>query len=153
MPAIDFTQLLRQEKNRVKQNKADPIEIGIVAADNDDAPQQRKTERKWKQPSTAHTFPTLCRNHHRVVENFSIYYIPNFVSKEWQENLVDWLQGLPERPSQNDTPQAAHGHWTRLKTRRVALWDDQVGDLPEPLEQLCQKLVDCGIFHLSLIHI
>lgn len=147
MSAIDFTQLLRQERKRVKQKKADPSVIPIVADDDDDASQQRKTERKWKSPSTTHTFPTLCRNRHRVVDNFSIYYIQNFVSLEWQENLVYWLQGLPGRPSQNDTPQAAHGRWTQLKTRRVALWDDQVGDLPEPLEQLCQKLVECGIFH------
>ena len=74
----------------------------------------------------------------------SVYYIPQYLSQEYQNFLQDWLLTcLPNNPIEScSSPNHSNGKWTQLKYagRRVALFDARIEPFPEPLASLTQQL-------------
>lgn len=69
------------------------------------------------------------------------YYIPNFITKEEEENLIQNVNSVP-KPK-----------WTYLKNRRLQNWGGIPGPkgmvpehIPEWLTDQCKKIFDLGFF-------
>jgi hypothetical protein len=137
--AIDFRQLMREEKKRMRQQQ----KVGGENDANADAdantnpnpnPSQLESSQSAHVPPWAHgpfspqSFPRLDREKDCVCRNpSSIYYLNDFLASTTdREHLISWLQQLePNRSVDNNNEQAALGRWTTLPhaERRVALFD------------------------------
>ena len=150
--AIDFFQLFQEEKRRARRlKKADAILL-----QNKERTKHLPHETKDRQPSfpawnctfDSETFPMLDPLQHRISKQIdTVCYIPRFLSD--QSDLLKWLQNLPENSTVSALPvTSAEGRWTTMTygKRRVALFID---NLPPPLQQLADLLVEKGIFSPS----
>jgi hypothetical protein len=172
--AIDFRQLIREEKKRMRQQQKVGSENDANTNPNPKPnPSQLESSQPARIPPWTHGlfssqyFPRLDRERDCVCRNpSSIYYINDFLSSPTdREHLISWLQQLEDNLSvDNNSEQAALGRWTTLPhaERRVALFDTRekytnvnttTNDasntntlFPEPLQSLANSLVDAGIF-------
>jgi hypothetical protein len=173
--AIDFHQLMREEKKRMRQQQ----KVGNDAnADANTNPNPNPSQLESLQPAhippwthksfSPQSFPRLNRDKDCVCRNpSSIYYINDFLaSTKDREHLISWLQQLePNRSVDNNNERNALGRWTTLPhaERRVALFDardkytnvnkiatnnasNHTALFPEPLQSLANSLVEAGIF-------
>jgi hypothetical protein len=170
--AIDFRQLMREEKKRIRQQQKGGSENDANANTNPNPPQLESAHAAHIPPwmhgaFSPQSFPRLDREKDCVCRNpSSIYYINDFLASTTdREHLISWLQQLDSNLSvDNNNEQAALGRWTTLPhaERRVALFDarDKYTKanattsnasntntiFPEPLQSLANSLVDAGIF-------
>ena len=150
--AIDFVQLLREEKRRARRlKKADAV---LPPKEERKEHQTRETTFRplnfpsWNCTFDSAAFPMLDPTQHRISKLIdTVYYIPRFLSE--QTDLLQWFRGLPENSIGSALPVAsAEGRWTTMTygKRRVALF---INNLPPPLQQLANLLVEKGIFSPS----
>jgi alkylated DNA repair protein alkB family protein 6 len=175
IPAIDFRQLLKEEKRKAREKLRLERERRIGGSTDggrekeEDEGEEGRSSREEKAESTASTtprlpswifperrldVPRLDRKKHCVCKNPpTIFYVSDYLPAEFQERLSDWLQRLPENPvsvRQEEDYASALSQWNRLRhaRRRVALFettDDQT-EFPPPLRMLCQALISSGVF-------
>jgi hypothetical protein len=171
-PAINFRQLLREEKERARQKRRE-----ATTATTTEDPTKKQSKEVASQtslqpvarvPSWTHplfqedSFPRLDRQKHCVCQKPPcVFYVDGFVSSdEDRTGIISWLQQLDDnvKNTSNDE-QDALGRWTTLPHagRRVALFDargnvdDAAADtealvFPEPLDSLARALVEAGVF-------
>jgi hypothetical protein len=172
--AIDFRQLMREEKKRMLQQAKGGSEndtnLNINTNLNPNTSQVESSQPahipRWTHEAfSPQSFPRFDREKNCVCRNpSSIYYMNDFLaSTKDREHLISWLQQLESNRSvDNNSEQAALGRWTTLPhaERRVALFDarekyrtnsDATSNtntslFPEPLQSLANSLVDAGIF-------
>ena len=91
----------------------------------------------------------------RVID--SVFYAQNFLSREQGQEIMFWLQSIPEcssctdgRVIQSEREQSIqhNGKWTTLKhaKRKVALFDGMICELPAILQRIANTLVVVGAF-------
>jgi hypothetical protein len=179
--AIDFRQLMREEKKRMREQQKVGSEndandnINTNTRPSNPNPSQLESSQPahippWTYGSfSPQSFPELDREKDCVCRNpSSIYYINRFLASTTDcEHLISWLQQLESNLSlDNNNEQHALGRWTTLPhaERRVALFDARVKYanntnasnhtlFPEPLQSLANSLVDAGIFDAPPNHI
>ena len=138
--AIDFRQLMREEKKRMRQQQKVGSETDANAAHMSTNPNPNPNPSQLESSQPAHippwthgcfspqSFPRLDGEKDCVCRNpSSIYYINDFLASPTdREHLISWLQQLEgNRSVDNNNEQAALGRWTTLPhaERRVALFD------------------------------
>jgi len=141
--AIDFMQLMRDEKRRAKLEKKSKqcnLEDGEAKIE-----MKQDVLPPWTNKMKSDSSPLLHHTQHRISNIDTIYYIPRFLSRIDQKELVHWLQLLPETNIQDQHNPV--GRWNSMKygKRRVAMFD-HTKELPGPLLQLSQILTERGIF-------
>jgi len=166
--AIDFRQLLKQERAKARSNKKKsqltsikPIsETNIINHDENkniehSLSQSSQSEMylrqllKWTQKHMLnHTIPIASPLPNRSSCINSIYYIPNFLPFEFSELLLHWLQSIPtlsSTSSSQNTYSSHIGKWTPLHhaKRKVLLYDATISPIPPPL----QYIIDLLLFH------
>mmetsp|Transcript_22679 Transcript_22679/g.34275 ORF Transcript_22679/g.34275 Transcript_22679/m.34275 type:complete len:282 (+) Transcript_22679:197-1042(+) len=144
--AIDFMQLMRDEKRRAKLEKQKIKQSNLKDREaKTDMKQKVLCIPPWPKSFQCDNIPPLDHAQHKVSNVGNIYYISQFLSKSHQKDLIKWLQLLPEAEIQSEHSPA--GQWNKMKygKRRVALFDHKK-ELPGPLRQLAQILVEAGVF-------
>ena len=150
--AIDFVQLLREEKRRARRLKKTGVVLRMKEEQKEHAtpetPVPLPSFPAWNCTFDSAAFPMLDPTQHCISKLIdTVCYIPRFLSD--QTDLLHWLQGLPENSFGSALPVAsAEGRWTTMTygKRRVALF---INNLPDPLQQLANLLVEKGIFSPS----
>jgi alkylated DNA repair protein alkB homolog 6 len=146
--AIDFAQLLREEKRRARQQTEVDHKLQQMQQERTQGLEVRAPSPVWNDTFNLETFPIFDPTKHRVSKLIdTVCYIPRFLSN--QTSLLQWLDGLPENTTKSALPvTSAQGRWTTMTygKRRVALFINQ---LPPPLQQLANILVERGIFPQS----
>lgn len=132
--AIDFRQLMREEKKRMRQQQKVGDSENDANANTNLNPSRLESSQPahippWTNGSISpQSFPRLDHKKYCVCRNpSSIYYVNHFLaSTKDRENLISWLQQLESNLSvDNNNEQNALGRWTSLPhaERRVALFD------------------------------
>jgi alkylated DNA repair dioxygenase AlkB len=174
MDAIDFRELRRQERQRIRLQST----AGCHSVSNDDGDEDAGTNIKDDGVIAASTslindpgvkpytsllprgriFDELYRvaGYQSMIN--SVYYAQHFLSSKQEKKVMEWLSSIPEYTQSGYKNNIAkeereesiqhNGKWTRLHhaKRKVALFDDTVCNLPHILQRLSNTLVDVGAF-------
>jgi len=140
--AIDFLQLLREEKRLARHKKR--IDARLQRKEEQEAYDKVLQLPVWSDDFCSSAFPLLDPTKHRVSQQIdTVHYVPQFLSD--QTSLLQWLQALTESTTTSALPVASQGRWNTMTygKRRVALF---INDLPPPIQQLADILVERGFF-------
>ena len=172
--AIDFKELRRQERERRRrssvESKMRPMTINNNDTDktttcnvNDDSLVDGTANDSYPlEPyETMLSQNKLSDDIHRIQctpDIDSVLYAQNFLSHKDGEEVMQWLQTIPDykqQHNQSNKPSTEleesiqhNGKWTKLKhaKRKVALFDGMITALPPILQRLVNTLVDVGAF-------
>jgi alkylated DNA repair protein alkB family protein 6 len=145
--AIDFLQLMREEKRRARQKRQQANRTKESPSRTD----SKSCEAKRSSYDQLKDWPDdWCSSLPRFIPDCicnapeTVYYKSDFLDQPRRDKLVSWLQGLPQAAS-SDSPV---GKWNTMKyaKRRVALFEQP---LPLPLIQLATALVNVGVFEAA----
>lgn len=175
MNTIDFQELRRQERQRIRSSKnesvggsnADGVEpsITLPSASTSSMSNADECTSNDHSSSSLATYETLLQqnklsDHHRVGSHLdSVFYAQNFLSSISSKEIMAWLQqcipeydpnGPGERVGRTEREESIqhNGKWTRLKhaRRKVALFDGTICNLPFILQRISNTLVAIGAF-------
>jgi alkylated DNA repair protein alkB family protein 6 len=177
--AIDFRDLWRQERQRMRAAKSNGCDTG--AADDESSKFSIQHEAAIHANQTflprsnsriSHETSYRCENYysriqvvgdaHRITcsrANIdSVFYVQNFLSPHVGQSIMSWLSSLPEyshdglvRQTEREECLRHNGKWTRLihARRKVALFDGTICNFPTILQHLSHTLVAVGAFPSS----
>ena len=159
MSAIDYMQLLREEKQKQRklQNNRKNADDERTASqntekdDNDDSNQSNEsTSISWSYPNEQlifiaddndqqweNSYKVICNDPKRILYASQVFQNPFGIT-----NLQDWLRNIPEGESGINC-------WKRMKfgKRLVAMFgENPYGVLPLPLQEIANQLVVKGVF-------
>ena len=170
--AIDFKELRRQERERRRRSSAESkMRLSINNNDtdkttcnvNDDSLVDDTANDSYPLEPYKTMLPQnkLSNDVHLIQctpDIDSVLYAQNFLSHKDGEEVMQWLQTIPDykqQINQNNKPSTEreesmqhNGKWTKLKhaKRKVALFDGMITALPHILQRLINTLVDVGAF-------
>jgi alkylated DNA repair protein alkB family protein 6 len=173
MEAIDFRELRRQERQRIRvQSTAGCHSISSNDGGEDDG---KITNDGIIAASTSlsneHIQSYTCLLHHGLIVDDlyrvagtrsiidSVFYAQHFLSSKQEKEVMKFLSSIPEYTqhsscreviAKNEREESIqhNGKWTRLHhaKRKVALFDGTICSLPLILQRLANTLVDIGAF-------
>lgn len=143
---MDFRELMREERRRVREAAQSKPNTDTKSASKDTGKSQEIEERvsQWQQA----TLSVWAKRSKVNIEEFrkgpisGVYYIPNWITQDEEAAIVERVYAVPH---DNDL-------WVKLKHRRLQMWGGEVkvpfepNPLPEWLQQISQTLLDTGIF-------
>jgi alkylated DNA repair dioxygenase AlkB len=173
--AIDFRELRRQERQKVRSSRHHDSKGCSLSGDEDVG---RVTNANIKSSATTASnesaeepYESLLRHDQIVREVYrvacsrnvvdSVFYEQNFLSSTQEREVMTWLGSIPEysqparigcgdgiKKDEREESVRHNGTWTRLKhaRRKVALFDGTICDLPLILQRLSNTLVAIGAF-------
>ena len=198
--AIDFQELRRQERQRIRSSKNKSIggrvgaSVGTDGNAKNDAepsilqsssppshqivhPDQSNSNTCTSNQSSLAPYESmlpqnkLSKDIHRIscggsspTMIDSVFYAQNFLSPTQAQEIMSWLQSIPEyshhgpkrgtpviRQTEREEIVEHNGKWTRLKhaRRKVALFDGTISNLPPILHRVSNTLVAIGAFPSS----
>ena len=152
MSAIDFQSLMKAERKKHHRGRRRPE---VVGDSHSPIEERREEQQRPKSPTYPQSLSlpssafltSFDRSLHLVSRDpASIYYVPSFLSGEYEKKLLDWLlTGIPRNPVEScSDARHSNGKWTQLKYagRRVALFDSRIQPFPDALASLAKILSD-----------
>jgi len=178
---INFKELMRIEKRAAKEKRLKAKQKSkIEEARNDTAidslitkkaelvpedVQQQISKRKPHWPTQCCSLQNRCsilQAHYVSNQDIKeVFYIPNFLTRDYQNAVLSWLQTLPRldgitvsqknKSCQKLQEEECNGKWVRLKhaQRNVALFDLRHERIPFLLRALCNILIEINAFPKS----
>lgn len=184
--AIDFRELRRRERQRIRSSKSkvsvnvDMNGVGGDATNILDREQDIKTTitpkpKELQNQSSLLPYTSLLpqnkisKETHRISTSVSqidsVFYAQNFLSHTQTQEIISWLESIPEysrqqhfgsnanvdKLSEREISLQHNGKWTKLKhaRRKVALFDGTICTLPDILQRLSNTLVAVDAFPSS----
>ncbi|KAL3762148.1 hypothetical protein ACHAW5_003178 [Stephanodiscus triporus] len=169
--AIDFRELRRQERRRIRSSGHYESNGCSFNGDEDvggDKIVNIKSSASITSNESADPYENLLR-HSQIVRDIyritgsrsiidSVFYAQNFLLSTQEEEVMTWLGSIPEysehacrdgiKKDEREENVRHNGKWTRLEhaRRKVALFDGTIYDLPLILQRLSNTLVAIGAF-------
>jgi alkylated DNA repair dioxygenase AlkB len=166
--AIDFRQLRRQERQRIRTSRHHVEWSGASASGGEDVGRDKIESIKSNASMTSNESPNPYDNlllHGQVIGDIyrvtgsettinSVFYARDFLSSAQGCEVLTWLGSIPEYSGRSkimderEESVQHNGKWTKLEhaRRKVALFDGTITELPFILQRLSDTLVAVGAF-------
>jgi len=176
--AIDFRELRRQERHRLRSSKQKSNTSSIEdcasnvgnSTKNESSPNPSTCTEVVSSVDPYDTMlpqNQLSEDTNRIRSSTndinSVFYARDFLAQTQTQDITSWLTSIPDYTQNNDRDATKmkqnereesirhNGKWTRLKyaRRKVALFDGTISSLPPILQRLSNTLVAVGAFPSS----